>query len=89
MHSYEIGKVYYFEGAVWSWIGKLIQVSATDFLLEAGACKVFEEGVRFSEFVSKGPSSESQLERAKGKTILTRSMVSNATEWFHNIPKTQ
>ena len=88
MHSYEIGRTYYFEGMVWSWIGRVAAVTATDILLEAGAAKVFQEGLRFSEFLRSGPTAESEIEQAPGRTILNRSAISHATEWGLPIPGT-
>lgn len=84
-HSFEVGKNYFIRTVTYHHIGKLVNVTDTDLVLES-ASWVADSG-RFYTALSTGDLDE--IEPFVNPVIVNRGAIIDATVWDFDLPKEQ
>jgi hypothetical protein len=84
-HSFEIGKNYFVRTATYHHVGRLIQITEADIVLE-NASWIADSG-RFHDALKTGKLEE--VEPFVNPVIINRSSIIDTTIWDHNLPKEQ
>ena len=85
---YQIGENYLIRTVTMIQLGKLVDVTDKEFVLES-ASWIADTG-RFHDFLTKGTTDELEVEPfPEGQVIVNRSALIDAVIWNHNLPKQQ
>ena len=82
-HSFEVGKAYLIRSVTMHYLGRLVAITDTDFVLE-DASWLADSG-RFSHCLQTGEVSE--VEPFPDPAIVSRAGYIDATEWKHPLPR--
>lgn len=84
-HSYVVGRAYLIRSVTHYYVGRLVAVTATDFVL-TDASWVADTG-RFHDCLKTGSLNE--VEPFILPVIVSRAPIIDATEWTHPLPREQ
>lgn len=86
-HSLKVGTAYLFRTATLYYTGRIAAITDADIVLSEAAWIACTG--RFSDLMKDGTHSGLEVEPFPGSTIINRTMIVDATEWVHELPRKQ